>query len=128
MRDHGAMTIPPLIVALAAWAVPGLGHLVLGRAAKAAYFGLLILGVFVLGLWLSHGAAVSAARFNWHIYGQRGAGIIAWFADRFLGSVPQGRTIDRLELGVVFTTVAGIMNVIAIVDAYEMARRRKVAP
>lgn len=121
------MRPPSLIVALAAWAIPGLGHLLLGRVAKACYFGGLVLGVFALGLWLSQGAAVSSARFPWHIYGQRGAGIVAWLADRFLGAAPQARTIDRLELGVVFTTVAGIMNVIAIVDAYEIARRRKVA-
>jgi hypothetical protein len=121
------MTPPSAIVALAAWAVPGLGHLLLGRAAKAAYFGLLILGMFALGVWLGQGASVSSARFPWHIYGQRGAGLVAFLVDRFLGSVPQGRTIDRLELGVVITTVAGIMNVVAIVDAYEIARRRKVA-
>jgi hypothetical protein len=122
------MRPPSLIVALAAWGVPGLGHLLLGRAAKAAYFGLLILGVFGVGLWLGHGASVSAARFPWHIYGQGGAGLVAWLADRFLGSRPQGFTIDRLELGVVFTTVAGIMNIIAVVDAYEIARRRKAGP
>jgi hypothetical protein len=39
--------------------------------------------------------------------------------------MPQGRTIDRLELGVVFATVAGILNVIALVDAYELARARR---
>jgi hypothetical protein len=118
------MRPPSVIVALAAWAVPGLGHLLLGRVAKGLYFGLMILGIFVLGVCLGEGASVSAARFPIHIYGQGCAGIVAWIADRFFGSVPQGHTIDRLELGVVFTTVAGIMNVIAIVDAYEIARRR----
>ena len=47
----------------------------------------------------------------------RKAGETVW------GVVPTGRTIDTLELGVVFTTVAGIMNVIVVVDAYETARR-----
>jgi len=122
------MRPPAPIVALAAWAVPGLGHLLLGRAAKAAYFGVLILGIFVLGVWLGEGASVSAARFPIHIYGQGGAGVVAWLADRFFGSAPQNHTIDRLELGVVLTTVAGIMNVIAIVDAYEIARQRKEQP
>jgi hypothetical protein len=121
------MALPALVIAAAAWAVPGFGHLLLGRPAKAAYFGLLILGIFGLGLWLGEGASVSRARFPFHIYGQLGAGVPALLADRFLGIIPQGRTIDRLELGVVFTTVAGIMNVIAIVDAYEIARTRKAA-
>ncbi len=121
------MSLPSVVVAIAAWAVPGLGHLLLGRPAKAAYFGLLILGVFGLGLLLGQGASVSAARFPWHIYGQMGAALPALLADRLLGALPQGRTIDRLELGLVFTTVAGIMNVVATVDAYEIARRRPAA-
>ncbi len=121
------MQVPTVIVTLAAWAVPGLGHLLLGRRAKAAYFGALILGVFGLGLWLAEGASVSWARNPFHIYGQLGAALPALLADRLLGHVPQGRTIDRLELGVVFTTVAGIMNIVATVDAYEIARGRKAA-
>ena len=122
------MDFPAPIVALAAWLLPGLGHLLLGARAKAAYFGLLILGVFALGLMLGEGASVSSERFPWHIYGQMGAGLPAWLANRFLGSVPQGHTIERLELGVVFTTVAGIMNVVAVVDAYEIARKRPSTP
>ena len=94
---------------------------------QQAWFGLLILGFFGLGVWLGEGASVSTARFPWHVYGQFGAGLPAILADRLLGVVPTGRTIDRLELGVVITTVAGIMNVVAMVDAYEIARRGKDA-
>lgn len=107
---------------MAAWAVPGLGHLILGRLSKAAWFGLLILGFFALGVWLGEGASVSSARFPWHVYGQFGAGLPAILAERLLGVIPTGHSIDRLELGVVMTTVAGIMNVVAVVDAYEIAR------
>jgi hypothetical protein len=119
------MSPPALLVALAAWAVPGLGHVVMGRRAKAAWFAGLILGTLGLGLWLGDGASISSARFPWHYYGQMGAGLPAILADRILGVTPQGRTIDRLELGVVYATVAGILNVIALVDAYELARTRK---
>ena len=94
------MRLPAPLVALIAWAVPGLGHVVIGRPAKAAWFASLILGTLVLGLWLGEGASVSSARFPWHYYGQIGAGLPTILADAFLGATPQGRTIDRLELGV----------------------------
>ena len=108
---------------LLAWLLPGLGHVVQGRFAKAAYFAALVLGTYVLGVWLSEGAAVSSARFPFHAYGQYGAGLPAFVASWF-GEGPTGHTIDRLELGLVFTTVAGILNVIVMVDVYEYTRRK----
>ena len=117
----------PLLVVIAAWAVPGLGHLLLGRRAKAAWFGLLILGAFGIGLALGEGASVSSARYPWHMIGQVGAGLVTLLADALLGRLPQSHTIDRLELGLVFTTVAGILNLVAMVDAYELARGRAPA-
>ena len=113
----------PLVALILAWLFPGLGHVLLHRPAKAAWFAVLIMGTFVLGLWLGGGASVSAARFPYHAWGQYGALLPAWLADHFLGGEVQGRTIDRLELGVVFTTVAGILNLVAVVDAYEIARQ-----
>ena len=106
--------------------LPGLGHLAQRRYAKAAYFGGLVLGTFALGVWLGQGASVSSSRFPWHVYGQYGAALPAFLAS-LLGDLPTGRTIDRLELGLVFTTVAGIMNMIVVVDAYESTRRAGLA-
>lgn len=118
------MTARALYQTLLAWLLPGLGHLVQGRYAKAAYFGALVLGMYGLGVWLGEGASVSAARFPYHVYGQYGAGLPAFVAS-LLGAEPTGRTIDRLELGLVFTTVAGIMNVIVMIDVYEWRRLQK---
>jgi len=115
--------IRSLLAALLGWLVPGLGHLVVGRPAKALYFAVLVLGLFGLGMFLGEGASVSAVRYPFHVYGQYGAAIPAWLAETYWGVVTTGRTIDMLELGVVFTTVAGIMNVIVVVDAYETGRR-----
>lgn len=111
-----------LLAALCAWAVPGLGHVILGRYAKALYFGVLVLGLYALGVWVGGGGSVSAARFPFHIYGQYGAGLPTLVAG-WIGAAPLGETIDRLELGLLMTTVAGILNIIVIVDAYETARR-----
>ena len=118
------MALPAPLIALAAWAMPGLGHVLLGRTAKGLYLGGLILGAFGIGLLLGQGYSVASVKFPYHWLGQVCAGVPALLANRFLGLRAQTQTIDRLELGVVFTTVAGIMNVVAIVDAYTIARTR----
>ncbi len=110
-----------LLAALCSWALPGLGHVILGRWSKALYFGLLIIGTFALGVWLGDGGSVSAARFPFHIYGQYGAALPALLAS-WIGEAPVGHTVDRMELGLIMTTVAGILNIIVVVDAYETAR------
>ena len=92
------------------------------HGAKAAYFGALVLLLFGVGMLVSEGAAVSRVRAPVHLYGQYLAAIPAYLAETLAGVEPLGRTIDRLELGVVMTTVAGIMNLIVAVDAYETAR------
>lgn len=112
---------PALLHAALAWLVPGLGHVVQKRYAKAAYFGGIVLLIYVLGVWLGEGASVSSVRSPYHLLGQYWALLPAWIAAR-LGESPVSGTIDRLELGVVYTTVAGIMNIVVIVDAYEWTR------
>jgi hypothetical protein len=116
------MHVVALYQTLLTWLVPGFGHLVQKRYAKAGFFGGLVLGTFVLGVWLGEGASVSAMRFPVHMYGQYGAGLPTFLAS-LLGAAPTGHTIDRLELGVVFTTVAGILNVVVMIDTYEWRRR-----
>jgi len=118
-----AMLAHALYQTLLAWLLPGLGHVAQGRYNKALYFALLVLGAYGTGVWLSEGAAVSAVRFPFHAYGQYLAGLPAFLAS-WLGNEPTGHTIDRLELGLVFTTVAGILNLIVMVDVYEYTRRR----
>lgn len=117
--------LPAPLIALAAWILPGLGHWLLGCRAKALYLGGLIMGAFAVGLVLGQGHSVAPEKFPYYWIGQMGAAGPALLSDLLLGSAPQGHTIDRLELGLVFTTVAGIMNVVAIVDAYTLARLRK---
>lgn len=116
------MSLRPTIAAVLALLVPGAGHLYAKRSAKAGYFALLVLLLFAVGLVVSEGAAVSRVRAPIHHYGQYLAFVPAYLAETLLGVDPVGRTIDRLELGVVMTTVAGIMNLIVAVDAYETAR------
>jgi hypothetical protein len=67
----------PTMAGLLAWLVPGLGHCYQGRWAKAVlYFGSII-GLFVLGLYLSGGSYVDASGME-HKLGYGRAVYFAW--------------------------------------------------
>lgn len=119
-----AMASRALLMTALAWFLPGLGHVAQGRVAKGVYFGVLVLLPYALGVWVGHGGSVSADRYPFHLYGQFGAGLPALLA-QWIGQAPLGETVDRLELGVVMTTVAGILNLIVMVDCYEWERHGK---
>jgi hypothetical protein len=60
MTDEGRPKEPPrrrrtppgrtLLALVSAWLVPGLGHVILGRARRGLFFSVLVLGCFTLGL------------------------------------------------------------------------------
>lgn len=135
----------PHWAALLGWLVPGLGHLYQGRRAKGLLFMVCILGTFFYGLFLSDGRAVYA---SWTAWDQRlpylcqiGVGVPAMPAlvqnylvrrDKrpWLGGAmaPPATRQERddwyrelhryFELGTVYTMIAGLLNILAIYDAF----------
>jgi TM2 domain-containing membrane protein YozV len=135
----------PIVAGILGWLVPGLGHLYQGRTAKGLLFMICILSTFFYGLFLSDGRAVYASWADWHTrlpyLCPIGTGLPA--APALLQSylVRQGkaplmggimappvninelndwhRELHRyLELGTVYTMIAGLLNVLAIYDAW----------
>jgi hypothetical protein len=51
----------PIMAALLAWLIPGLGHWYQGRRAKAVLFFVCIMGLFSYGAWLGGGSYVDPA-------------------------------------------------------------------
>lgn len=110
-----------------AWAVPGLGHVFLGRVGRGVLFAVVILALFAGGLALegkvykpeageplTYLAAVGAA----------GVGVpfaVAHFAGVAEGNI-QGRNFDY---GNTFTLVAGLLNLLVVLDAFDVATRRR---
>jgi hypothetical protein len=135
----------PVVAAVLAWLVPGLGHLYQGRRAKGLLFMVCILGTFFYGLFLSDGRAVYASWTDWDhrlpYLCQIGVGLPAMPAlvQNYLvrnGNAPLAggimappatkleldewyRRLHRyFELGTVYTMIAGLLNVLAIYDAF----------
>lgn len=114
-------------IALVAWAVPGLGHVLLRKRARAAVF---FAAVAALALW---GYAMRGAVFSPGANGPLGK--LGFLADLgcgvfyFLARVfePGGADLAHAagDYGTRIIAAAGITNLLAVIDAYETAARRR---
>ena len=120
----------PWVIGFIAWLVPGLGHILQGRTRRGALGGFTILLMFVLGIMIGG-----------HIYGLRetnegllsslfglcdlGSGILYFFS-RFAGLAVNERPEQATaEYGSVFLMVAGLLNLILALDAFDIRAGRK---
>ena len=127
--------MPPLKVWLPAvalgWFIPGGGHFLLKRRGRAGLLLAAITGMFVFGL-LMRGAMFEPQTGDWLttlIYvggfiGDVASGILYLLATMLGYSQPDvaGHVHDY---GTKFLVTAGLLNVLAMVDAYEIAAGRK---
>lgn len=113
--------------ALAAWAVPGLGHLLLRRWFKAAAFFAAVAALAVTGYEM-HGQAF-APGFDGPFglagfLADLGSGVFYFLSRPFESAGPD---LSRAagEYATRLLAAAGIVNILAIIDAYEIAGRRR---
>ena len=115
------------VVCLAAWAVPGAAHLWLGRRQKAAVFFVALTLMFVLGLTL-HGRIfpfeLSEPLVALAAVADVGLGI-PWVIARMLGAGAGQVTAVTYEYGNTFLIVAGLLNFLVVLDAFDIAMGRK---
>jgi hypothetical protein len=116
-----------VLVCLAAWAVPGAGHFWLRRRQKAAVFFAALLAMFLLGLVL-HGRLFP---FEWTeplvaLAAAANAGLgLPWLVARMAGAGTGTVTAVTYEYGNTFLIVAGLLNFLVMLDAYDIAMGRK---
>lgn len=121
----------PYLITLFAWLVPGAGHFWLGKKGRGAIIFVTVLLSFVLGLLmrgpLFHpGGADLLSRliqFGGFI-GDVASGLLYFIAVWLGYSQPDvaGHTPDY---GSKFLVAAGLLNILAMVDAYEIATKQK---
>jgi hypothetical protein len=111
-----------------AWLVPGLGHLYLGRRSKGLIFLGALGALFVLGVAMDSRLQLYlgfedplALLFS---LAQMAIGA-PYFAARALGFDPGKVTSVTYEYGNTFTAVAGLLNILVILDALDVARGYK---
>jgi hypothetical protein len=123
----------PFLAGLLGWLVPGLGHLYVGKKAHALVYFALIAGVFAIGLALGDFRNVywSAER-KFHYIAQVGCGgptLVCAVGQRTVDSwkhhllMPRSDGVrDRREdYGTLYTCVAGLLNMLVLVNAGVLA-------
>ena len=148
---------PVPIVALAGWCVPGLGYLLVGERARALLSGVSIILIFVLGILIAgvrcvdvpgyneNGTlrreartselAIKAAPFRslvdkpWYIpqilAGPLTIGASVWSVS--ISSQYPKATARLWDIGTLYTAVAGMLNLLVIIDAAHRAARIREA-
>jgi hypothetical protein len=116
-----------VLLCLAAWAVPGAGHLWLGRRIKGLTFLIALPLMFAIGL------AIDGRLFPFELseplvalaaIADVGIGI-PYFVAMALGmGAGQVRAVTY-EYGNAFIIVAGLLNLLVVIDAYDIALGRK---
>ena len=109
-----------------AFLVPGGGHFYLGRRGRAAAFFVIVIFLFVVGL-LIDGRLYTVQEGNvlslLATLGSMGAGL-PYFIARQIGEFGDVRSITY-EYGSAFTLTAGLMNLLLVLDSFDIAEGRK---
>jgi len=116
-----------VLLCLAAWAIPGLGHLWLGRRAKGFVFLIALPLMFAIGLALQgriFSFDVSDLLTALEAGAQLGIGVL-YFLAAPLGFGKGDIRAVTYEYGISFLIVAGLLNLLVVIDAYDVALGRK---
>lgn len=113
---------------IAGWLVPGAGHFLLGKWVRGALLAASILGMFILGIAMQ-GKIYSSAHEILELLGlvgDLGNGLL-YVVSRALGLGADSMQVTTADWGSRFIVVAGLLNVIAAVDAHNLRTGRKAS-
>jgi hypothetical protein len=121
-QDQGFVYLP----LIAGWLFPGAGHFVLGKWARGALLAVAIVGMFVLGLAM-HGKLYTSVNDILSLLGLLGdlGNGLPYVISRALGLGAEQVRVTTADYGRAFIVVAGLLNVIAAVDAHNLRTGRK---
>lgn len=129
MASSASSSVPAPIVALATWIVPGSGYWLIGQRVRALTVGVTIIILFILGLLIGGMKVVEApkdlftspanavSQKPWFV-GQILAGPMTLIASSIGQDQKYFASHSRVnEIGTLYTAVAGMLNLLAIIDA-----------
>ena len=116
-----------VLLCLASWAIPGAGHLWLGRRAKGLIFLVALPAMFAIGLAIR--GRLFPFDFSDPLVGLEaladlGIGVPYLIASALGYGAGDVRAVTY-EYGNAFLIVAGLLNLLVVIDAYDVALGRK---
>jgi len=117
----------PYLICAAAWAVPGAGHLWLGRHQKGLTLLVVLPLMFAVGLWIR--GAIFPFEFKEPLVGLAAIAALGnglpYFLAKLLGAGAGQVTAITYEYGNTYVVVAGLLNVLSVLDVFDIAMGRK---
>jgi hypothetical protein len=124
------------VMGAAAWLVPGLGHALQGKWGRALLLGGAVWACFILGFLMGgHLFKYSAAEQGISsllqippMIGDLGTGLLyisCWLSGTGFENGPQQAALPTYEYGWTFLLVAGLLNYLSMLDAFDIAAGRK---
>jgi hypothetical protein len=122
----------PILLIPLAWFIPGGGHFLLGRKGRGAIVFGTVLATFLIGVAMrgplfhpiDNGDVLSRLiQFGGYL-GDMASGLF-YFAASLMGYGPPDVAGYSPDYGAKFIVAAGLLNILAIVDAYEICTRQK---
>ena len=124
IEEPGLGQLPISLVSLIAWLIPGAGHLVQGRRMRGFVVFVMLTGIFVLGTWLCEGTNLDRERHFYYWGGQLLGGLPVIGLEQIFGHPEVGHAIEYGEAGLVLACLAGLLNILAILDVYGWGEAR----
>ena len=128
-RVPGEKSSLPALVLLLGWLIPGAGHLLLGKWIRGLLLFGSIFGMYLIGLGLAGkvytpntGEILDILNFA----GQLGMGLLYVLA-RVFGWGATSVVNTLADYGTKFLVVAGLLNIVAAIDAHSLANGRKAS-
>ena len=140
-KDNHALYL--VTIGVLAWLVPGAGHYALNEHRRAAVIGVAIILTFLVGLYVGSIGVTIVLTFLVGLYiGSIGVidpvGAKPWYAAQIMNS-PIVFLLGRLsatghfpvygrpnEIGQIYTSIAGLLNLLCIVNAIYLAHQRAI--
>ena len=120
-------TAAALAICSGGWLIPGLGHVLLGRWIRGLIFTACVGAMFLMGLAMQgklYGLEFEIPLQIFALIANLGTGAL-YLVAKYLGLGIGTMTSESYDYGTTFLWVAGLLNFLIVLDAFDIAKGRK---